>query len=248
MISSLSVVVSLRISKSFFLINKMMGAIPEAQSPVNCNGREKLGNYLTAENMKDSELRMIETEDNVETEGVEERSTNLDSKAESSEELNREENMFEDEEEDKKTSCSLKLHAVKVGLFDVLLYIWDVVSDGLACAKHYLDCHFMWALYTAAFMILPAYAESGGNLGNWYFWMKKDWKFRLPISLICFVLFNALFSPIFFDYFDISATIGLSFLTGLGVAIVTTFVLPHKHLERLRCPDEGKTKQGWHSE
>ena len=173
--------------------------------------------------MTDSELRMIETEDNEKTEG--EPSTSPDSKEESSEELNTEENRFEHEEEDKKISCSLKLHAIKVGLFDVLLYIWDVVSDGLACAKHYLDCHFAWALYTALFMILPAYAESGGNLGNWYIWMKKDWKFRLPISLICFVLFNALFTPIFFDYFDISATIGLSFLTGLGVAIVTTFVL-----------------------
>ena len=168
---------------------------------------------------------MKDSEDNVETEGVEERSTSLDSKASSSDKLNTEENRFEDEEENKKTSCSLKLHAVKVGLFDVLLYIWDVVSDGLACAKHFLDCHFMWALYTAAFMILPAYTESFGYIGNWLSWMRKEWKFRLPISLICFVLFNALFTPIFFDYFNISATIGLSFLTGLGVAIVTTFVL-----------------------
>ena len=174
--------------------------------------------------MTDSELRMIETEDNEKTEG--EPSTSPDSKEESSEELNTEENRFEHEEEDKKISCSLKLHAIKVGLFDVLLYIWDVVSDGLACAKHYLNCHFAWAGLTAAIMMLPALAESFGYIENWYFWMVKDWKFRLPISLICFVLFIALFTPIF-DYFgfDISATIGLSFLTGLGVAIVTTFVL-----------------------
>ena len=176
--------------------------------------------------MTDSELRMIETEDNEKTERVEEPSTSPDSKAESSEELNTEENRFEGGEGDEKTSCSLKLHAIKVGLFDVLLYIWDVVSDGLACAKHYLNCRFAWAGLTAAIMMLPALAESFGYIENWYFWMVKDWKFRLPISLICFVLFIALFTPIF-DYFgfDISATIGLSFLTGLGVALATVFVL-----------------------
>ena len=176
--------------------------------------------------MKDLELKMIETKDNVETEGVEERSTSLDSKASSSDKLNTEENRFEDEEEDKKTSWSLKLHAVKVGLFDVLLYVSDVVNDGRACARHFLNCQIFWAGLTAAFMILPAYAESFGYIGNWASWMKKDWKFRLPISLICFVLFNALFSPIFFDYdYDIGATIGLSCLTGLGVALATVFVL-----------------------
>ena len=168
---------------------------------------------------------MIETEYDENTENISEPSTSPNSTAENSEELKTEEKRFESGEGDEKTSCSLKLHAIKVGLFDVLLYVSDVVNDGRACARHFLNCQIFWAGLTAAFMILPAYAESFGYIGNWASWMKKDWKFRLPISLICFVLFNALFSPIFFDYFNISATIGLSFLTGLGVAIVTTFVL-----------------------
>ena len=43
----------------------------------------------------------------------------------------------EEDQETKDDASSQRLHAAKVGLFDVLLYLADVVSDGLACAKHY---------------------------------------------------------------------------------------------------------------
>ena len=76
------------------------------------------------------------------------------------EEDNTTDSVKEEDQETKDEVSKQRLHAAKVGFFDVLLYLADVVSDGLACAKHYWNCHNVWAGATAAFMLLPAFAEA----------------------------------------------------------------------------------------
>lgn len=137
----------------------------------------------------------------------------------------------EDQETDDDAS-NQRLHATKVGLFDVLLYLADVVSDGLACAKHYWNCHILWATATAAFMLLPAIADAlatFGPEGSWGLWIKADPKFRLPKSLVGAVLFIALFLPLFYDYYAIGDSIFFSIGTALVVIVAMVFVISAKN-------------------
>ena len=113
-------------------------------------------------NMKDSEL--IEIED-----GSEEPTKNFgaSSEAESTGAENNGEEKAEEEktveEEDKGNEedvTSQRLHAAKVGIFDVALYSADVVTDGVQVATHLASCHTVWSILTAVFMIFPAMVES----------------------------------------------------------------------------------------
>ena len=140
------------------------------------------------------------------------------------EEENNTDSVKDEDQETKDDAKSQRLHAAKVGLFDVLLYLADVVSDGLACAKHYWNCHKVWAVATAAFILLPAYAEAMATaMFKGYWWIKADPKFRIPMSLVGTGLFIALFVPLFYDYFPIGVSIVFSIGTALFVFTAMVF-------------------------
>ena len=132
----------------------------------------------------------------------------------------------EEDQETKDDASNQRLHAAKVGLFDVLLYVADVVSDGLACAKHYWNCHKVWAGATAGFMLLPAFAEALETPRvRWLPWIRVDPKFRIPMSLVVIAVFIALFVPLFYDYFTINESIVLSIYTAFVVSVAMVFVI-----------------------
>ena len=141
------------------------------------------------------------------------------------EEENNTDSVKEEDQETKDTASNERLHAAKVGLFDVLLYLADVVSDGLACSKHYWNCHIVWAAATAAFMLLPAFAEALSTaVVKWLPWIRADPKFRIPMSLVGIAVFLALFLPLFYDYYAIRDSIIFSIGTAFVVLITMAFV------------------------
>ena len=159
--------------------------------------------------------------------GVDTARTSQDQEEKSSEEEeDNTDSVKEEDQETKDDASNQRLHAAKVGLFDVLLYLADVVSDGLACAKHYWNCHKLWAWLTAGFMLLPAFAMALETpMVRWLPWIRVDPKFRIPMSLVVIAIFIALFVPLFYDYFTINESIVLSIYTALVVSVAMVFAI-----------------------
>ena len=182
-------------------------------------------------NMEDTELIEIETEEppkkydaspKAESTGTENGET----------EIAEEEDNGEEEEEDVKSQRS---QIAKVGIVDI------VVTDGVQVATHISNCHIIWAILTAVFMILPAFLDSIGFLiGGSFRWVKKDFKFRYPFSFLFFAFFSALFTLLVHeifpkdDYWALGIEIipmvdewvlkgWLGFFMGFAVVVITVF-------------------------
>ena len=134
----------------------------------------------------------------------------------------------DNEEKDEAKSWGLRFHMVKVGIFDVFLYIADVVTDAAQCATHYFNCHYRWATATAVFVFLPSVAEAfhitcttGLN------WLKKDIIFRtlfgFSFSMMFFALIISLTIPLVSSKVDLASEAGN--LSNLAHAAPYTIIL-----------------------
>ena len=74
---------------------------------------------------------------------------------------------------------------VQVGkVIDASLYGTDIMTDGIQFVHHRLNCHWRWAIVTAAFMLMPAVVEAIALTFKWSTWVSKAWLVRLPISCL----------------------------------------------------------------
>ena len=114
-----------------------------------------------------------------------------------------------------------------------------MVTDGVQVATQISNCHIIWAILTAVFMILPAFLDSIGFLiGGSFRWVKKDFKFRYPFSFLFFAFFSALFTLLVHEIFpkDDYWALGIEiiskvdvflmvdgFFMGFAVVVITVF-------------------------
>ena len=69
-------------------------------------------------------------------------------------------------------------------VIDASLYGTDIMTDGIQFVHHRLNCHWRWAIGTAAFMLMPAVVEAIALAIKWFTWMRKACLVRLTVS--CF--------------------------------------------------------------
>ena len=82
---------------------------------------------------------------------------------------------------------------IQIGkVIDAALYGTDIMTDCIQFAQLYIKCHIRWAIYTVAFILMPAVAETIASTFQWFIWMRKVWLGRLPLSCLFFFIFLTL--------------------------------------------------------
>ena len=99
----------------------------------------------------------------------------------------------ENNDEDQNEKGKVVASEIQVGkVIDAALYGTDIMTDCIQFVQLRLKCHKKWAIYTVAFILMPAVAETIGLTFQWYTWMRKAWLGRLPLSCFFFAIFLTL--------------------------------------------------------
>ena len=99
----------------------------------------------------------------------------------------------ENNDEDQNEKGKVVASEIQVGkVIDAALYGTDIMTDCIQFVQLRLKCHKKWAIYTVAFILMPAVAETIGLAFQWYTWMRKAWLGRLPLSCFFFAIFLTL--------------------------------------------------------